>query len=165
MVILGISLGTTTTGVAILSGGELVFWHTHSFRDRWTDDKAALIASRYERYIHQYRPRLIMVKIPPEHHHSSAIKQLLLKIKSLFAYHGCMVEYTVKEEVKAAIQVNNHHQLMKYVTEVYPILLPEYDKAVAGKNKYHTKLFDAVMAAHTGQEVLKTKAQETVGSP
>jgi hypothetical protein len=157
MLILGISLGTTTTGVAVLSDGELIFWHTHSFRDKWSDDKAALIASCYEEYVTQYEPTIVMVKVPPVYHHSTALKQLLEKLKSLFTYHCCMVEYKTKEEVKAAIipVINNHDELMRHTSELYPILQPEYAQAVAGKNNYHAKLFDAVMVAHQGKELVK----------
>jgi RNase H-fold protein (predicted Holliday junction resolvase) len=151
MVVLGISLGTTTTGIAVLNDGELIYWHTHSFRDKWSPDKAALITSRYGNYVSQYKPKKVVVKIPPVYHHSGAIKQLLEKIKELFSYHGCMVEYKTKDEVKEHIpEVANHNQLMAYAIEHYPILLPEYEQAMAGKNNYHAKLFDAVIAAHQG---------------
>jgi len=159
MVILGISLGTSTTGIAVISGGELTFSHTHSFRDTWTDDKAVLITSRYEHYIIQHRPHITIVKIPPVHHHSSALKQLLQTLKTLFQYHGCMVEYKTKEEMKAEMpDIQNHHQLMNHCVELYPILQPEYNKAVAGKNNYHAKLFDAVMVAHLGKASLQKAA-------
>lgn len=155
MVVLGISLGTSTTGIAVLSSGELIFWHTHSFREKWSDKKAAQIASRYEYYLVQYQPKVVIVKVPPLHHHSTAIKQLIDKIKPLFEYHGCMVEYRTKEEVKTEIpEVNNHSQLMWHVTEQYPILQPEYERALAGKQHYHAKIFDAVIAAHQGKELL-----------
>jgi RNase H-fold protein (predicted Holliday junction resolvase) len=147
MRVLGISLGTTTSGVAVISGGQLICWHIHSFRDRWSADKATAIAARYERYVTQYRPRIIVVKIPPLYHHTESIKQLLKKLAVLFQYHGCMVEYTTKEAVKADI-IKNNKELMKHATELYPILRPEYESALAGKNRYHAKLFDAVMAAH-----------------
>jgi RNase H-fold protein (predicted Holliday junction resolvase) len=136
MVVLGISLGTTTTGIAVLNDGELIYWHTHSFRDKWSPDKAALITSRYGNYVSQYKPKKVVVKIPPVYHHSGAIKQLLEKIKELFSYH--------------IPEVANHNQLMAYAIEHYPILLPEYEQAMAGKNNYHAKLFDAVIAAHQG---------------
>ncbi len=149
MMVLGISLGTSTTGIAVLDGGELISWQTHSFRDTWSDDKAALIAARYEQYIIRYRPQLVMVKIPPVYHHSDALKLLLTKVKALFEYHGCIVEYKTKEEVKTLLpEVNNHRQLMKHAIELYPILLPEYTQALASKNQYHSKLFDAVIVAN-----------------
>lgn len=154
MRVLGISLGTTTSGVAVISGGELIHWHIHSFRDRWSAAKAAAIATRFERYVVQHNPRIIVIKIPPPHHHSTAIKQLLKKVATVLQYQGCMVEYKTKEEVKSVeMKINNHHQLMNYALERYPILLPEYEKAVAGKNHYHAKLFDAVMAAHQASVV------------
>lgn len=164
MVILDISLGTSSTGVAVMSGGQLIFWHTHSFRDTWSDDKAILITARYERYVKQYRPHVTIIKTPPAHHHSEAFKHLLQKVAALFQYHGCMVTYTTKEEVKAdTVHIKNHQQLMGHVIELYPILVPEYRKAVAGKNRYHAKLFDAVMVAHWGKHIERTKAERGTG--
>jgi len=162
MIILGISLGTATTGIAVLDGGELVFWHTHSFRDRWSSKKATKIASCYEAYVSQYKPYVVLIKVPPIHHHTAAIKQLLKKASTVFEYHGCMVEYKTKEDVKAVMQgVHNHNDLMKYAIAQYPILEEEYTQALATKQQYHAKVFDAVMVAHHGKIKLRNKSAKT----
>jgi len=159
MRVLGISLGTTTTGVAVVSGSQLLHARIHSFRDTWSDEKVVVITSRYERYLNQYRPKIVVVKVPPRHSHTEAIKHLLKKVATLFEYHGCMVEYTTKAEVRIAINnARNHREVMRHLTDMYPILRPENDRAIAGKNRYHAKLFDAVSAAHLGKELLRRRS-------
>jgi len=153
MRVLGISLGTTTTGIAVMEEGKLIASKTHSFRYTWSARKADQITSCYQRYLKQFEPSFACIKIPALTHHTDAIKELLKKVAALFAYHGCMVEYKTKEEVKTQYPLlQNQYKLMKYVTQQYPTLLPEFTTATSRKNQYHAKLFDAVMMAHQGNE-------------
>ncbi|MBB5397194.1 hypothetical protein [Mucilaginibacter sp. AK015] len=149
MVILGISLGTRTSGIAILDSGKLIAWNTLSFRHRWSEKKAHKIVSRYDLYLRNHRVTAVVLKIPPLTHHTEALLTLLKKLQELFTYHGCMVEYKTKAEVKAAIpEVRNTRQLIEYTTDLYHCLIPEQVHELRSKNKYHHKMFEAVLVAH-----------------
>lgn len=149
MKILGISLGTRETGIALLSHGQLIQWKTHSFHGEWSDNKLNTIIARYDRYIIQYRVRQVVIKIPPATHHSKAFLNLLKKLSELIVYRGCMVACKTKADIKSMVpEVTNTETLMNYVTRYYPILLPEQAQELKSRQPYHLKMFEAVLAAH-----------------
>jgi hypothetical protein len=149
MLILGISLGTTTTGIAVLKDKELIQWQTHSFREVWSEQKAEDIVNRFHYYIRQYRIEVVVIKLPPQSHQPTPVVQLLKKLVDLCAYKGCMVQTCTKRDIKKEIPgARNNNDIMLFAITHYPIITPEYTKALAGKNQYHKKLFEAVVAAH-----------------
>jgi len=149
MVILGISIGTRSSGIAILHNGKLVAWNTLSFRNVWTEKKADKIVSRYDAYLKKHKVTTVVLKIPPLSHQTDAILNLLQRIRELVTYHGCMVEYKTKEEVKKAIpEIRNTRQLISHASNLYPVLLPESMQELSNRHSYHHKMFEAVIVAH-----------------
>jgi RNase H-fold protein (predicted Holliday junction resolvase) len=163
MVILGISIGTRTSGIAILKSGRLVAWNTISFKNEWSERKAEKIVSKYDSYLKKHKVTLLVLKIPPLTHQSEALLSLLKKLQKIISYHGCMVEYKTKQEIKHALpEIRNTKQLMNHVVSLYPVLTPEYQQELANRNSYHAKMFEAVLVAHQGKELLHKKAHETM---
>lgn len=149
MVILGISLGTRTSGIAILNKRGLIAWNTLSFKNSWSTKKGEYILGKYEKYLKEHKATTVVLKIPRVSHHTEAIVGLLQKIQSIITYHGCMVEYKTQAEIKAAIpQIRNSRDLIAYTTTHYPILLKEQARELTSKNSYHDKMFEAVLVAH-----------------
>lgn len=149
MLILGISLGTTTAGVAVLHDKELIQSQTHSFREVWSEKKADKIVSKFHYYIQQYRIEIVVIKVPPKSHHPPPVVLLLKKLVELCTYKGCMVQTCTKQDLKKRIPgAKNNNDIMFFATTQYPIITPEYTQALAAKNQYHKKLFEAVVAAH-----------------
>lgn len=149
MVILGISLGTTTAGIAILNEQELVAHNTHSFRAVWSEHKAEAIVSRLLEYILRYRVQIVVIKLPPETHQPITVTYLFHQLVEKCTYHGCMVQTCTKAQLKQSLpDVRNTVELMRYVTQHYPVLVPQYEQSLKHKNQYHKKIFEAVIAAH-----------------
>jgi RNase H-fold protein (predicted Holliday junction resolvase) len=149
MVILGISIGTRSSGIAILDNGRLVAWNTLSFRNVWSEKKADRIVAKYDAYLRKHKVRGVVLKIPPFTHHTEAVLSLIKKVQEMVVYHGCMVEYTTKAEIKAAMpEVKNTQALMHTATMLYPVLIPEHQQELQNKNSYHDKMFEAVIVAH-----------------
>jgi len=147
--ILGISLGAKRTGIAIISYGTLIHWQLHTFFGTWSDKKSQRILDRYEKYIRTYGVKRIAVKIPPETHHSTAVVALLKALLERCQYHGCMVEYKTKTEIKQHIpEVQNANELIAYVTNRFPILTLEQERQLRNKQPYQIKMFEAVLMAH-----------------
>ena len=94
--ILGISLGTTTIGVAYIHERELQDFNTHSFRATWSDNKADAIVNRIGTYFNRYDITLVLIKVPPKAHQPESIGILLKKVLSYISYKGCMVEVCTK---------------------------------------------------------------------
>lgn len=153
MKILSISLGTRDSGIALLSHGQLIHWQLHTFHERWSQEKLAYMLARYDRYIAQYGIRHVVIKIPPVTHHSKTFLMLLKKLSDLVQHRGCIVACQTKADIKNLVpEVTNTKTLMEYVTKHYPILLPEQARELASRQKYHIKMFEAVLAAHVYKE-------------
>ncbi len=149
MVILGISIGTRTSGIAILNKRGLTTWNTLSFKDSWSAEKGERIVGTYEKYLREHKVAIVALKIPRVSHHTEAILSLLQRMQSIVAYHGCMVEYRTQAEIKEIIpEIRNSRDLIAHTASLYPILLNEQARELSSKNSYHDKMFEAVLVAH-----------------
>jgi len=149
MVILGISIGTRTSGIAIINNKGLIEWRTLSFKNSWSEQKADYIVRSYERYVKHHKVTVVALKIPPLAHQTAAIMVILEKLVAMFTYHGCMMEYTTKKQLKAALpEVRNTRQLITHTATLYPMITPKVTKELANRNKYHHKMAEAVIVAH-----------------
>ncbi len=152
MVVLGISLGTRLSGIAVLDSGRLVTFGTHSFKQSWSEEKAAEIAGVYERYVADHGVNAIVVKVPPMSHLTDTLRSLLERMNDFVAAHGCMVQVKTHRDIKAELpDILNKRDLMLHAVAVYPELSDIRSRELAGRNKYHTKMFEAVIVAHLGQ--------------
>lgn len=147
--VLGISLGTRTLGVAVLQGKELVEWRTLIFKGKWSEQKCTAIVNRLRKIIQSNKITRIALKLPPSTHHSSGMKMLLESIAAhTRAYSIGLYTFTIAD-------IKNHHgstitnkeALQQQVFSMYPELASEYHKERGNRNKYYSKLFEAIGAA------------------
>jgi len=149
MSILGISLGAKRNGVAIISYETLIHWKVHTTPGTWSDKKLHCIIDRYETYLKKYTVKWVFVKVPPYSHHSPAVAALLQNLLQLCQRHGCVVEYKTKASLQERIpEAQRPKELMRYLTNRYPILIHEQEKELQLKQAYQSKMFEAVLAAH-----------------
>jgi RNase H-fold protein (predicted Holliday junction resolvase) len=148
MVVLGISIGTRVTGIAIINDTELIAWQSHTFPAEWSKAKMEQIINRYEKYIRTHRVTMVVIKIPRLSHHNNALKNLLSKLRSLIAFHGCLVDYTTLNEIKTTLPIQNSFDIQRFIVRQYPVLLPEYNRERVNKRPYHHKMFEAVLISH-----------------
>lgn len=149
MVVLGISIGTRVTGIAIINNTELIAWQSHSFPAQWSKPKMEQIIARYEKYIRTHRVMMVVIKIPRLSHHNAALRSLLSKLRSLLTFHGCMMDYTTLNELKTTLpHIQNSSDIQDFTLNQYPVLLPEYSRERVNKRPYHHKMFEAVLIAH-----------------
>jgi len=145
MFVLGISLGSRTTGVAVINDNELLVARSLTLRNK----NSTIHTSTLDNYIRQYKIFMVVIKLPPLTHLSDRIKELLHGCLALFQYHGCMVEYKDTTVIKASMpDIRNKSRLIQFVSGTYPQLAPVQAKELANRQKYHEKMFEAVMVAH-----------------
>lgn len=145
MVVLGISLGSRTTGLAIIKDNELLVARSLTLRNKRTDNHTDTLGS----YIRQYKILVVVIKLPPITHITNRLKELLHQCITLFQYHGCMVECKESAEMKRHMpQLKNKLEMINFATAQYPDLLPFQSKELENKQKYHVKMFEAVIIAH-----------------
>ncbi|WP_295794688.1 hypothetical protein [Mucilaginibacter sp.] len=159
MIILGISIGTRTSGIAIISDKGLMSWNTLSFKSSWSEKKGEAIISKYEKYLEQHDVTAIILKVPRLSHHSAAIISLLKQIDTIVKSHGCMVDYKSQADIKAAIPaIKNGQDLIAHTTLHYPILQRAQHRELTNRNNYHDKMFEAVLVAHLWKEENKNSS-------
>lgn len=147
--ILGVSLGTRSSGVAVINHRELLHWQTHSFPEIWSKEKAETILSRIVPHITRHKVETVVIKIPPVTHQTDALMAILKRLLSSIQYHGCMVQVTTKREIKALVpEVTNKGTLLRYVTDLYPSVVPEAEQESNRKEPYHLRMFEAILTAH-----------------
>jgi hypothetical protein len=149
MVILGISIGTRVTGIAIVNNTKLIAWQSHTFPAEWSKAKMDRIINRYEKYLRSHKVTMVIIKIPRLSHHNASIRNLLDKLRVLITFHGCMMDYTTLNEIKTKLpQLQDSYDIQDYTLNLYPVLLPEHARERVNKTPYHHKMFEAVLIAH-----------------
>jgi RNase H-fold protein (predicted Holliday junction resolvase) len=145
MTVLGVSLGSRVTGIAIVKNRELLVSRSLTLRNRNTTIHTATL----DNYIRQYRVAIVVIKIPPVTHLTERLKELLRQCIELFQYRGCIVEYKETKAIKARLpDVRNKWDVIKFTSNTYPGLAQFERRELAGRQKYHVKMFEAVIIAH-----------------
>ncbi|GAB3910140.1 hypothetical protein [Mucilaginibacter boryungensis] len=149
MAVLGISPGTRTTGIAVVHRRELLECRTATTRKSGPAVHAATAAH----YLRQYKIRSVAIKVPPATHLSERLKAVLKCLLKLFEYHGCMVQYSDTSKIKTAVPgMRNKRDLMTFASGLYPLLAAEQSKEYGNSQKYHHKMFEAVVIAHLHEQ-------------
>ncbi|WP_419788825.1 hypothetical protein HDF24_11325 [Mucilaginibacter sp. X4EP1] len=159
MTILGISVGTTRTGVCVLKDEILLDRHIHSYPAAWSDNKLRIIANRYRQYVLKHNVTAIIVKIPRLKNHTKAISQLLKRIEALATEYHCEFDLITKSELKDVTGMRSTSELIEYARQLYPELVAMYDKGKANDHSYYQKLYEAILSAHIFQERQRVRAQ------
>lgn len=145
--ILGISIGTSTIGLAFIKDKILIDWQMKSFVGAWSRYKMRIIELTIERYVERHKINEIAVKVPEELRSSKNIGQLIRIIKKEFTGKQIPVCLYTIMEIKTEYGVRNKMELMECFLEKYPELKFVFEKQKQSKNKYHIKIFEAVAVA------------------
>ena len=147
--VLGISLGTRSTGIALLEGNELLDWKVQSFKGSWSINKLRLIQGAINAHIRRHKPTVIILKIPPKPYASKRVAQLARALEKLGLRKGIEVRFCILMDLKrllasgAATSIIKE-MLIESVTAKFPELQHEYRKEKRNRNAYYSKVFEAV---------------------
>lgn len=158
MTILGISVGTTNTGVCILRDDTLLDRQMHSYHTPWSDNKMRIIINRYRQYIIKHKVMAIIVKEPLLKRQNKPIALLLKRIKELANEHGCTFSSITKREIKTALEIHKSKDIAEHARLFYPGLSRLYEKGSRNDHGYYMKLYEAVLSAHIYKERLRVQA-------
>lgn len=153
MTILGISIGTTQTGVCVLKESELINWQINEFKHEWSDHKLYRIIQQYKRYIVRYNVNAIMVKIPPTSSVSKPLAQIQKRLVVLAKKHNCTIDFILKSEIKNRLILENTEEMIELAVQKYPVLHPVYEKGKHNKHTYYIKLYEAVLSAYLYEQM------------
>ncbi len=148
MTILGISIGTTQTGVCVLKDGELIDWQIHEFKHVWTENKLRIIIQQYKRYIVRHNVNAVMVKIPQLNKESKGLRSIRNKLVALSKKHNFKIDFILKSEIKERLILNNTNEIIELAKRLYPALEHVYKKGVHNSHSYYKKLYEAILGAY-----------------
>jgi RNase H-fold protein (predicted Holliday junction resolvase) len=164
MTILGISIGTSRTGICILKDGVLLDRQIHNYTATWSDNKLRIITKRYKQYILKRNVSAIVVKIPPINKHTKAIKQILKKIEGLATEYYLEFDLVTKSEIKHTLHLRSTDEIIKYALQLYPEINYMHEKGKSKDDTYYNKLYEAVLAAHVYQQRQLVRAEQIAHS-
>jgi len=160
MTCLGISIGTTRTGVCVLKDGTLLDRHIHNYQSNWTDHKLRIIINRYKQYILKYNISAVIVKIPPLKKHTKQVGQVLKRLEKLANEYGCEFDLITKSELKHITGTRSTNEIIRYTLLLYPELEFVFEKGSPNDHSYYRKLFEAVLSAHVYCEKQQIRAMQ-----
>lgn len=144
---LGISFGTRVSGIAVVDQCDLVIKEVITINPRTNSH-----LRRISHYVTQFQIPVVVIKLPPETHISGQMQILICELETLLAGLGCTVTYITNKAIKAlADDITNKYSVMRHASKHYPDLADDEKKELHNKNKYHIKMFEAVLAAHQHQ--------------
>ena len=139
-------------GLAIFKDHELLEWKVKTVNGKWNDRKLTKVLHYVSKIIGHYRSDTMVVKILHNSRSSHGLNalvhslQLLAKQRSL-AFYTCTINDL--KDLYEDYNVRNKQELMHAVVLRHPELMFARDKELKNRNRYYTKMFEAVACAHS----------------
>ena len=149
--ILGISIGTTKIGIAVLQRNEIYEWKMKGFDESWSPDKLEAIIAYIDDYTLVHPLKSIGVKIPALHSHTSAITQIIQRIEHLAKIKGIILQTYTLSDIKLhwnGQQKATRDQLTQTILGKHPKFQSHYNRMKRTKTVHFEKLFEAIAVAH-----------------
>ena len=150
MATLGISTNTRLLGLAIINKDELCKYKMYLHKSSWSPSKANLIISSLEPCVRQYCIKEVVLSMPPQHHQTGAFSELRNALITYFIARGIAVREIPVIALYSLCPHDvsqNKKEVIKAVTVQFPQLRLFCIKELRNKNRYYTKLFEAVGVA------------------
>jgi hypothetical protein len=161
MIILGISVGTSNTGIGILRDDNLIERSIHSYHvPPWSDSKMRIILNRYREHIIKRNVTDIVVKTPLIYGKNKAITTLIKRIEQLAKEHDCTFITTSKRNIRQSLDMHRREEFADYAVLLYPELSHLHSKGERNGHRYYNKVYEAVLSAHIYKEKLRKERLE-----
>lgn len=157
-VILGISPGTRSIGIAIIKDKKLIDCRIKTFKGKWSEGKLSDIVVFIESLVKDYAISHIALKTINISRTSNGLVSAIFKIKALAVRAKIVIGIFTIHDLKRHLlrgQNRNKWSLMEHISNVYPELRFECQKEQHNKNAYYLKMFESVACALTYWQVEK----------
>jgi hypothetical protein len=146
--ILGISPGTRMTGLAVLQSGDLLDWRVKTFKGTWTNSKLKDVLYILIKYIQNAGITEIVLKKPDVFRTSEGLENLISEIKAFAKRKNIQFTMLSLKSLKSRYSKEKGYTKAKMIKDAisnFPELYGEYNKEHKNRNKYYTKMFEAVI--------------------
>lgn len=160
--ILSIVPGTRYLGIAILEGTSLKEWLVKSIRNTTPSERINCLKSIYETYIEQHEITAVVVKKLHPARSSQTLNNLVAVIKEIGKRSNITIMEFSIEQIKQFLfhRKANKKQLIEEITTTYPFLFHELERERKNKNRYFTRMFEAVALGTMCFHYLDTKQRK-----
>jgi Holliday junction resolvasome RuvABC endonuclease subunit len=150
LIILGISPGTRSIGLAVMRDGELIDWRVKTFKGSWTHGKLKDILFALTRYIEYHNVKVIALKKPDIQRSSTGVNQVVSELTVWAKMNRIKgVSFSLQEMKKHFSKEKDFskEEMIKLVALKYPELYSDYNKEQRNKSEYYEKMFEAIASA------------------
>lgn len=146
--IIGISLGTRTTGIVIVRGGHLIDWQVKSFKGKMNRQKLFMISGAVIKLLQEYDTTEIIMKIPDKAYSYTNVVSLKKHLEKVFASRKIPIHCYTLTDIKTSlgVSISNKEQLLDWGAKQFKELRRVYAIEQRNANPYYIKLFEALAA-------------------
>jgi hypothetical protein len=145
----GISIGTRSTGIALLQHGFLKDYKVLVFKKRWSKEKLSTILKKLSSLV-TLPGCMVAVKVPRHVYFSRELKELICAIEQFLKDNDVQYRFLTLSDLKEHCFPDlkaNKRALSKCMGTKYPQLFLKYQLETKSKHAYYIKLFEATIAA------------------
>ena len=166
LIILGISPGTRSMGIAIWKDNHLSEWQIKAFKGAWTAHKLRDILFTCKVILERHAVTHLAIKAPDPFRTLPALDKLFLELQSLARSLKVKVKKYSLQDLKKLCSDNpkfTKAKLIRAIADQNDVLRNLYNRELKNRNPYYTKMFEAIaLVLLTYQEYLK---KHSVPSP
>jgi RNase H-fold protein (predicted Holliday junction resolvase) len=145
--ILGISMSTRLTGLAIIQGTSLLDYGIKLHKEKWSDTKAQKIITSLQSRCTHFNIQNIVLSIPHEYYQTQSLVHLIEKINETFKEKNVSITmYSIRETFSyfKLFKKEKKKPFQQKITEVFPELEQYILPPSTNTSRYYDKLFEAV---------------------
>jgi hypothetical protein len=158
--ILGISLGTSLLGIAVIKDDRLLHWQVRKYKGAWSPKRSEQILLFIAQFVRKHEIHAIAVKVPTRGNLSHGLIDLIAELGMYASIANLHMQAFRIQDLKQFFitQSLNRKQMMHSVCMRFPFLERTYHKELANKKAYHVKMFEAVLAGICLQEKINKQS-------
>ena len=146
-IVLGISPGTRTIGIAVYKEGEFVEWKIKAFNEKWSLEKLEKIKEYIIGIIKAHQISCIALKTPHSGRTSPDLEKVVQTIEKIAYKQG--IEHCgyaledIKQLCQGKVRTNKYH-LAEFISKKHPELNYEFERHQEKPSAYYLRIFEAV---------------------
>ena len=161
--ILSIILGTRYIGVAIMNGSDLRDWFVKSLHGKSVKEKLNYLHTIISDYIERFNIDALALKKLHPSRSSPTLNRLNESIKTVARdKHQSIVEYPISVIEHTLMSGKTNKKLLtEEILKIYPIVYHEYAREKKNKNRYLTRMFEAIALGVVCNQTLDSKQKNS----
>jgi hypothetical protein len=146
-VTIGLSPSSRHIGIAVLHKDQLIAWRIQTFPGKWSEAKQRAILQALRLLFASYNVEALSVKIPVEFPKTVTYSQLIGLINRHCESYGMKASYYTLSDIKRRFSLEaagTKNVIFSLLAHKYPELCLAYSKHLKQRDRYHSRLLEAI---------------------